>query len=271
MKRAACVLFLCASLPVGSQKKLEVRRIAPEKVTPAAIRADCNRLDRAIRRGPQPQEPVRGIVDGAQKACDGFRKGKLPSGQWLEILIELEEKSAFLTVPEELTSVIPFQSVSCLTVYDSYSFFLFPSTEWESRHEEVRRLHKQFQDFGDAIGERRLAIWFSRADDAVDARRSKLYCDRFGLDYNSGPYVVTIGKHPALLTREDKAIVISLAGISTERAIIVLNTLERDLRTEREVRRRYLLFEEVLQRLLTAAERHGDILTGIGLKLVSLK
>jgi hypothetical protein len=105
-----------------------------------------------------------------------------------------------------------------------------------------------------------------KKNDNVDVRRSKLYCDRFGLDYNSGPYVVTLQKSPAVWRPGDLAVIISLTGISTDRRVHVLNILEQDLRTARQLAQRPLLFVEIRERLLSAAERHEDLLKDLLVK-----
>lgn len=89
--------------------------------------------------------------------------------------------------------------------------------------------------------------------------------------FTTGCYIVTTGKHPSLLTATDQVVVVSLSGISSERTLVVLNALERDLRTARELHKRTLLFEEVIQRLLTAADRNADTLKEVAIKTLSLK
>ena len=158
------------------------------------------------------------------------------------------------------------------TGYKAYSLFLIPSSDWQAKNEELRALRSAFTDFGDAIGDQRLAVWFSNEDDTkLDVNRSKSYCDRLGLSYNDGPFVVTTMSHPDAVKKEDQAVVIKLAGISITRAISILNILEQDLRTERQIRSRSLLFEEVKQRLMTAKDRHGPELKDLATILLKLK
>jgi hypothetical protein len=62
-------------------------------------------------------------------------------------------------------------------------------------------------------------------------------------------------------------VIISLADISTERRVRILNVLEQDLRQEHELKQRPLLFVEIRERLLSAAERHKDLLKDV-IKLI---
>lgn len=120
-----------------------------------------------------------------------------------------------------------------------------------------------FEAFGRSIGGTRVAVWFLDADGRVDVDRCKSYCDRFDLNYNDGPYVVTTKKRPDLLGDNDEIVVLKLSGISAERIPAVLNVLERDLRASGEIGRGRLLYEEVKHRILTAAERYPDPLKGV--------
>jgi hypothetical protein len=158
------------------------------------------------------------------------------------------------------------------TGYKAYSLFLIPSSDWQTKTQELRDLRSAFSDFGDAIGDQKLAVWFSNEDDTkVDVNRSKTYCDKLGLSYNDGPFVVTTKSHPDALRTGEQAVVIKLSGIAIPRAISILNILEQDLRTEREIRSRSLLFEEVKQRLMTVKDRHGSELKDLATVLLKLK
>jgi len=157
--------------------------------------------------------------------------------------------------------------------YQCYVLFLFPSAEWidKNKNAELSSLFDVFKNFGEAIGNRRAAIWFTKwTKTDVDINRSKEYCDKFSLNYNDGPYIIVIGKHPAEISTGN-VVVIKLSNISTSRITSILNILEQDLRTERQIQKRALLFEEVKQRLLSAVDRHGKELKDIGIKLVFSK
>jgi hypothetical protein len=218
---------------------------------------------------------VKGILDDTDAACTALLKDGLATPAFMERVWKLERRAATQDAPPGFSKLIPFQSAELFRAYDSHSLFLFPSDlDWsrgEHQPEETKRLYKQFKAFGDAIGEKRLAVWFSDEEDQPDVLRSKFYADLLGLSYSGGPYIVTTTRHPLILAKTDEAVVISLNGISPERWVNILNALERDLRTEREIHKRELLYEEVKQRLLTAADRNSDLLKGVVTKVLSIK
>jgi hypothetical protein len=148
--------------------------------------------------------------------------------------------------------------------FETYTLFLFPSAEWLDRTEDLAVLRKAYQNFGDAIGDKHLAVWFLDNDSrAISIARSKVFCDRLHLDYNDGPYVVTTNVYPESLRADSKPIVIKLYRIPANRVVLVLNILEQDLRTERQIRETALLFEEIRQRLLTASDLIAAILKSL--------
>jgi hypothetical protein len=82
--------------------------------------------------------------------------------------------------------------------FDSYTFFLFPDDRWirKNNGETLEELYDAFVGFGNAIGERNLAIWFS-CHEKLDTQRSADFVHIFDLNVNSGPYVLYIEpKHP---------------------------------------------------------------------------
>jgi hypothetical protein len=156
--------------------------------------------------------------------------------------------------------------------YKTYSLFLIPSSDWEAKDRDLRGLRTAFQAFGEAIGNQKAALWFSNEDDTrPDFIRSKDYCDQFGLNYNDGPYVVTLKSLPEAVKRGDPVIVVKLNGISSDRVVSILNILEQDVRTDKNIREGQLLFEEIKQRLLTVKDRHGSELKDIATLLLKVK
>jgi hypothetical protein len=241
---------LSQDTPKKEQKKAVIRRAS-------AVTQECAKLE---AKQQLPGNDVGKLLEDAVRACKDYQKRTLSLDQWNERIIGLEERAAFLVTPPGFEGIIPFGDAALFRGYDTYSLFLFPSAEWQHKKDEVRALYDEFNSFGDAIGDRRLAVWFTGKSDEVDTRRSKLYCDHFGLDYNMGPYVVTIQKSPAAWRPGALAVIISLSGISTDRRVRVLNVLEQDLRNARELKQRPLLFVEIRERLLSAAERHKELL-----------
>ncbi len=141
-------------------------------------------------------------------------------------------------------------------IYQNYALLLFPSTEWlsNSKKETTQSIFRSFKDFGDAIGERNAAIWFVDHSGKTDVSRSKEYCRKYNLSYNSGPYIVVMPKHPDKLTSKDEVVVIRISNISPDKVTPILNTLEEDLLISRRIRRRKLLYEEIKQRIFTVAQ-----------------
>lgn len=232
------------------------------------IGQDCDGLQARERRIPSGAAGK--LLKQALAACQDYRLGKLSKQQWGERILTLDEKSAFVEVPAGFEGIIPFSTAALFQGYETYSLFLLPSTEWKRRKTEVQALYEEFRAFGDAIGEQRLAIWFSEKSGDLDIRRSKLYCDRFGLSYDGGPYVVTLRKSPAAWKNGDPAVIISLGGISSDRRVRVLNAIEQDLRQARELKQRPLLFVEVRERLLSAMEQNKDFLKGLVVKVLGV-
>lgn len=206
-----------------------------------------------------------------RELCESLETGAIGADEWLQRIDLIEKKIDSRSSCEECLAIPlpPRQPVP--DNFSSYSIFLVPSILVEG---DPWALRSAFDRFGEAIGERRAAIWLDpfpyvffesiedeNARDAgnlrgprewphFDVLRSKDYCDRFGLDYNHGPYVVTTKKRPDLVTSNDERIVIRLDGVSASGMVKILNILEQDLRRDLEVRKRALLFEEIKQRII---------------------
>ncbi|MDA3898473.1 MAG: hypothetical protein PF482_20230 [Desulfobacteraceae bacterium] len=76
--------------------------------------------------------------------------------------------------------------------YVSYIFFLFPNQKWVRKCDPriLKELNMEFREFGDAIGNNHLAIWFIDENGRPDTNRSLDFVRLFDLDVNSGPYIV---------------------------------------------------------------------------------
>jgi hypothetical protein len=131
-----------------------------------------------------------------------------------------------------------------------------------------RGLVQTFLSFGYAIGEKGAATLLIDPSEEVDLEWSKFYCDRLGLNYNDGPYVVTSPKRPDLLRKGDEFVVLRFSNIAPDRAVMLLNELERELRTQLAASKRTLEYEEVKQRMLTFTDRNSDLLKDVFVKLV---
>jgi hypothetical protein len=199
--------------------------------------------------------------------CDEVRKGNISADHWLtkfeslnlEYSISPNDRSPNVdasTMFITSTKLIPSN-------FKAYSIFLFPSAEWSKsdREDDLKKIREAFSDFGSSIGTKRAAIWFSKSASSItpDIERSKYYADRFKLNYNDGPFILTSLKRPDKLTTNDEIVVIKLGSISAKRLLSILNLLEQDLRTDAAIRKRALIFEEIKQRLLSAIDHNPEI------------
>jgi hypothetical protein len=187
----------------------------------------------------------------ARQACDDINNHRITDGSWVSAMNKAEN---LLSAPEK-----PREFELIPNDYGVYSLFIIPNKSW-SRKDELSQLKEVFQNFGDAIGNSRLAIWLEDEKTGVDINRSKWYCDLLRLSYNDGPYVVTTRHRPDQIKQGEEIVLINLSGISVGRAEKVLNVLEEDMRKNSLSKRRALIFEEVKQRLLTMLEEQGGAL-----------
>src|SRR5712691_5564179 len=166
-------------------------------------------------------EPI--PVPQVQQACAAYKKGEIDGDKWLLRLSPVLRPSRYLSQDCLVFSVYPLRPIP--KDYATYSLALFPSTQYQPS--EIESIRKTFFAFGNAIGKPHAAIWFQpdqtvrlvtrkedRQSGQVDHKRSKYYCDRFGLSYNAGPYIVTTQRRPDDVREEDEKIVIQHGGIS---------------------------------------------------------
>jgi len=152
--------------------------------------------------------------------------------------------------------------------YDTFSFFLIPTLDWEiQNHGELPRLHEAFQDFSGQIGGRHLAVWFTGANiHGVDTGRNQIFCRRFNLPFEQGPYVVMMRKHPDDLKQTDQVLTIQLNDINAARVMNVLKVLVEDLHSGAAIHEQAIELERLMQIFLSAKDRKG--LGGIAIALV---
>jgi hypothetical protein len=108
----------------------------------------------------------------------------------------------------------PAQDATTLTLdtepiprnYQSWSLFLICNPGWLLPENEAKltNLYKHFNAFGDAIGEKHLAVWFTRrlatpqgsiAKD-LDVKRNAALCTKLKLLPSKSPYVVVMTSYP---------------------------------------------------------------------------
>lgn len=135
----------------------------------------------------------------------------------------------------------------------------FASTEYKDK---VYALESKFKTLSKRLGKSGLAIWFSQyyarkrgwqlnganievgSDVAIDRSevfndpididytRSKSYCDKLGLPYTDGTYVVTMRAHPDDFDKnQNQALVVQLGSTSVDGTLKILNVLEQGLVT----------------------------------------
>jgi hypothetical protein len=235
---------------VAAELTLLCDRAAKKEVLPDRWFSDFQGLQRTLERLTTPVLPaIRSDAspeERAQKLEELLR--------WEEQLSQRESKLLRIYVPP--AELMPSD-------FAAYSLFLFPSAEWGGIElkDELNKIRNAFSSFGDATGNQIAAIWFTTRFDGVtpDIGRSKYYADRFGLNYNDGPFVVTSSVRPDAVTEKDELVVIKLGGVSAKRVVKILNVLEQDLRRHISIRKRPLIFEEIKQRLLSAFDDNPEI------------
>jgi hypothetical protein len=91
--------------------------------------------------------------------------------------------------------------------YQTYSLFLVCNPQWldQDRSGDLHNLYVQFQNFGRAIGDDHLAVWFWKSEGRtshgelaqdVDVERSVRFCQAWKLKPSEGPHVVVTSTYP---------------------------------------------------------------------------
>lgn len=210
------------------------------------------------------------IVKTIDSLCIQKKQGTVSESQWL-----FEMDSIARSIQNETSNC-----TNCMTKilktrqpipsdFSVYALALFPSPELIQNPTWIFKFIKTFSSFGDSIGDSNAAIWLGgRYNNYIDVERNKKYCIKYDLSFNNGPYIVITKNRPDLHKKGDEFIFIKLNGISNERIVRLLNIIEEDLRNNRNIRKRTLLFEEVKNRMLTFAENNKQELKDIIIKLV---
>ena len=150
-------------------------------------------------------------------------------------------------------------------LFATYTYFLAPSAEWNAKQnaETAAGVQTAFESFGTSIGRNNVAVWFTDRSGAASLEVAKQFCDRFGLDYSRGPYVIVSQLSLEEIESRDDFIVIRLTDLDAARSVRVLNELEQDLRRNRKPDRANLLFTEVRERFFALAVKPGNVLYGL--------
>jgi hypothetical protein len=91
--------------------------------------------------------------------------------------------------------------------YKTYSLFLVCNPQWldQDRSADLHNLYLRFQNFGRAIGDDHLAVWFWKSEGRtsngelaqdVDVERSVRFCQAWKLKPSEGPHVVVTSTYP---------------------------------------------------------------------------
>lgn len=213
----------------------------------------------ALRIKKTTNEAAKAALDRARGACDVYltsSRDQASRDTWLRAMLALQDDVG----PKAMQDLVPQFSGNLPADLESYSLFLVPDDRWRQGQFAKYQgdLWKAAFTYGQSIGDKHVAIWFLDDENDVDVRRSQEYCRRFGLNYNDGPYVVTVRKRPDLLTVNDEVVVIRMGGIAPERILAILNRLSRDLRTTGRPATGSLVYEEIKQRVLTLVQTYPE-------------
>jgi hypothetical protein len=206
-----------------------------------------------------PIETLATALQRAREACAAYAassKDRRARDAWVRAMLAIQDDVG----PGAMRKFVPEFGGALPDGLESYSLFLFPDSRWLERPlaDELPTLWQAFFEFGRSIGDDHAAIWFLDDEDNADVLRSQEYCQRFGLNYNDGPYVVVVHKRPDLLEADDEIVVIRMGGIAPERVLSILNRLSRDLRTSGRIGTGALVYEELKQRLVTQITKYPE-------------
>jgi len=87
-------------------------------------------------------------------------------------------------------------------------------------------IKETFKNFGESVYDQHLAVWISDKKGKPDIKKMRYYCyEKFGLDFNHGPYIVITKIHPDVRKKNDPFFRIKLYAIDAERICWLLNTI----------------------------------------------
>lgn len=121
--------------------------------------------------------------------------------------------------------------------YNSWSLFLICTPGWATpeKNNDLARLYMGTRNFGWAIGEQNLAVWFWKekmivpADNMsqnINISRSAQFCQALGLAPSKGPYLVVTTDYPDVNTiQNSNKAVLRLGGLSIKEIEEQLNAL----------------------------------------------
>lgn len=202
---------------------------------------------------------VRQLRGRGLKLCSEFAKRNISGDEAVVALDQVLKSFEYAVGCQSCLAVFVPPDAPVPVGYPVYVTAIFTSREQKHDQDWFVSFFTVFANFGHAIGDRKLAVWLGGSGTGwVDIERGKLYADRFGLDYNHGPYIVVTSVRPDLAEQGDEIIYLRFGGIDKDRVIRVMNRLEQDLRRDREISGEALIYEEVKQRFFSSVKAFKD-------------
>ncbi len=251
----ALVIALVPSL--ATAQKLESR----EYVVPSSfyVQHQCSTYQDMSRtlflRTPLERANLAQQLTGIETLCKDYSHHQIDGDQWLSLVEPIRDQIS-ATLPRETTIRISTSHEAVPAGYGAYAILLIPNFASQFQRTRMMRLRAAFFDLGQSIGNKKLAIWLG-ADNHTDLYNydeSRWYCDRFGLDYMRGPYIVVTAARPDKWRPSEEFLEVRLTNLSPSGMISVIETLDQALRRNQEGSpsgRWVLLYEEIKNRLLS--------------------
>lgn len=122
-----------------------------------------------------------------------------------------------------------------------YILFISPSHAYVDNNSEdkINILGKAFMNFKKDIGDDNYALWCGPIINKkykFNVSLSKYFADKYKLDYNDGPFIVITNINPDKNDRTGEEVYfIYFSNINPERIVVILNEVERELRTKQNI------------------------------------
>jgi hypothetical protein len=123
--------------------------------------------------------------------------------------------------------------------YKSWSLFLICNPSWivDKGDQGIADLFKAYKAFGEAIGDKNLAVWFLKKDNQpptvanADISRMSSYCQEYGLVPSKTPQVVATTRYPDDAAGSYDYVVVNLGTNASESALSLTALTDQLLRT----------------------------------------
>lgn len=108
---------------------------------------------------------------------------------------------------------------------ESWIIFLITDFSFLERV-NIFNIKESFKNLGKSIFDQHLAVWISDKRGNPDIEKMRYYCyEKFGLDFNHGPYVVITKIHPDERKKDDHFFRLKFYAIDADRISELLNTI----------------------------------------------